>query len=510
MFFVRERLHFFRPLTTKYRQQVLECLCLLHERLYGATAEYGQSLGRDQVLDVFEEALARAPVLEAMASEGSSLGDVELEPIEQRFKNHREHAGWVLKLLLEHGWLERQVDAATLQSSYPLSRAGRLFIAPMVEMGSRRVRTRHRNTRNTLNALEAFASRGEIHDLLDAFEYSERIITDFTDIISELEERKRELVQEVESQRIVQQATEQFFEFMEKRFQPDVSVRLSADSVEKHRDRVFKAITRIRRKDKAFKQAAERRLRELAPELIHDTRQSALWYVLDTIDQRMRRAADTMLPALRSALAGFTKRADIIIRQLSYLANSARDPWLEACDNLRKLPPQEAEQRLTQLGEYLSGVNVRLVDPAQVRLSTRKSATTVMSALEEERPLDPQAQKELLIQQMLDQAFVINDNRQQHYLRTHIESALRNDQSIATRDLPIDNASDLLAVAHAIESASRQAPDANYRFKVKYLNRQYQNNFFSTADDFELSLSYEADAPISADENTLSEQVDDQ
>ena len=125
-------------------------------------------------------------------------------------------------------------------------------------------------------------------------------------------------------------------------------------------------------------------------------------------------------------------------------------------------------------------------------------------------PLDPQAQKELLIQQMLDQAFVINDNRQQHYLRAHIESALRNDQSIATRDLPIDNASDLLAVAHAIESASRQAPDANYRFRVKYLNRQYQNNFFSTADDFELSLSYEADAPISADENTLSEQVDDQ
>ena len=453
----------------------------MHERLYGSTAEYGQALGREQVLDVFEEALARAPELDGPA------GD-EAEPVEQRFKNHREHAGWILKLLLEHGWLERQVDAATLQSSYPLSRAGRLFIAPMVEMGSRPVRTRHRNTRNTLNALEAFASRGEIHDLLDAYEYSERIITDFTDIISELEERKRELVQEVASAHIVQQATEQFFEFMETRFQPDVSVWLSADSVEKHRDSISKALTRIRRKDKVFKQQAERRLRELAADLSHDKRQSALWYVLDTIDQRMRRAADTMLPALRSALAGFTKRADIIIRQLGYLANSARDPWLEACDNLRQLTPAEAEQRLGQLGEHLASVSVKLIDPAAVRLTTRKMAAPVNTAIEDDKPLDPSAQRELLIQQLLDQAFVINDHRLQGYLRTHIEAGLAAGQSISTRDLPIDSAADLLAVAHAIECAARQVPNAQYQFVVRYLNRQYHNAYFSQADDFTLTL----------------------
>ena len=53
-------------------------------------------------------------------------------------------------------------------------------------------------------------SRGEIHDLLDAWDFSERIISDFTDVISELEERKRELVREAETQLLVQQATEQF------------------------------------------------------------------------------------------------------------------------------------------------------------------------------------------------------------------------------------------------------------------------------------------------------------
>src|SRR5688572_6993541 len=165
MFFTDQRHQFFKPLTTKYREQVVECLCLLHQRLYGATAEYGQSLTREQVIDIFEEALARAPVLEA----------AEGEELEQRFKSNREQANWILKLWLDNGWMERKVDTATLQSTYPFTRAGRLFALPLEDMDRRRVRTRHRNTRNTLNSLEAFAARGEVHDLLDALEYSERI-----------------------------------------------------------------------------------------------------------------------------------------------------------------------------------------------------------------------------------------------------------------------------------------------------------------------------------------------
>ena len=174
-------------------------MCLLHQRLYGAAAEYGQSLSRDQLLDIFEEALARSPVLEGEESEQ-----------EQRFKSLREQARWILQILLENGWLDKHVDPASLHTTYPFTRAGRLFAAPLVEAERRASRTRHRNTRNTLNALEAFLSRGEIHDLLDAWDFSERIISDFTDVISELEERKRELVREAETQLLVQQATEQF------------------------------------------------------------------------------------------------------------------------------------------------------------------------------------------------------------------------------------------------------------------------------------------------------------
>lgn len=472
MFFVEQRQDFFKPLTSKYREQVVQCLCLLYQRLYSANADYGQALSREQVVEILEEALVRAPVLEG-----------EAEPGEQRFKHNREQASWILKQLLDCGWLERQVDTATLQSTYPFSRMGRLFTQPLVEADGTQIRTRHRNTRNTLNALEAFIQRGEVHDLLDAFEYSERIVTDFSDIVAELEERKRQLVREVESQQLVQQATDQFFEFMEKRFQPDISVRLSADSVEKYRDQITRAIDRIRRRPKEFKQQTELSLRRLLPEQAV-AGQSLLWRVLDTIERRMSNAADIMLPALRRALHGFTKRADIIIRQLSYLHSQSNNDLLSLCQTLRALPEAERTQRLQNAGQAMAAMKLQLVDPAQIKLQERRSAQTLQTAVADDQPLDPEAQRELLIQQLLDQAFAM-DNQS---LRSYVLGALRQGECISTRQLPVANARDLLALAHVIEVAAANNLGSEHIFSVEPTGRTHSTEYYQKLDEFTIEL----------------------
>ncbi|MDQ2075915.1 Wadjet anti-phage system protein JetA family protein [Marinimicrobium sp. ABcell2] len=480
MFFSPERQHFFKPLTSKYREQVVQCLCLLYERLYGSNADYGHSLSRDQVIEILEEALARAPVLEA---EGDEPGESRQDEAPQRFKSNREQANWILKQLLDGGWLEKQVDTATLQSTYPFTRLGRLFTQPLVESDSARIRTRHRNTRNTLNALEAFLSRGEVHDLLDAYEYSERIVTDFTDVISELEERKRELVREVESQQLVQQATDQFFEFMEKRFQPDVAVRLSADSVEKHRNQIDKAVARIRGKSKDFKQQTELQLRRLLPELAQPG-QSVLWTILDTIERRMGNAAEIMLPALRRALHSFTKRADIIIRQLSYLNSQNNNDLVAVCQTLSQLDPADAEQRLEAAAEQMAGMKLQLIDPGQIKLQERKRAGTVQTAVSEQPPLDPEAERELMIQRLLDQAFVLDSGG----LRDYVFRALREGRKVSNRNLPIDSARDLLAMAHVIEVGAVNNLGGGHQFSVEPTGHSLSSEYYREMDEFTIEL----------------------
>lgn len=479
MFFSDSRNQFFRPLTSKYREQIVECLRLLYERQYSESADYGESLQRDQVLEIFEEALARAPLLD-----GSEFD------LETRFKSEREQANWILNQLLEHGWLEKQVDQATLHSTFPFSRMGRLFSQSFSELGRASIRTRHRNTRNTLNALEAFLNRGEIHDLLDAYEYSERIISDFTDVIAELEERKRELVREVEAQLLVQQATDHFFDFMEKRFQPDVSVRLSADSVEKHRDAIQDVIDRIRRKRKEFKHEAEKKARQLVPELAQPGR-SVLYLILDTIEDRMRRAADLMLPALRRALQGFTKRADIIIRQLSYLNTQRDNDVVELCRALAQLTPQQQQERLEQAGQVMSTLQVQLIDPEQVKLTQRKEQAPLQTRVEEhEEDISEEGRRALLVQTLLEQAFVMHNEG----LRDYVVSAMAGGRIISTRDLPVHNARDLLAMAHAVETASHHHFDSDYRFKVTYSGADASNEYFDSFDVFHIELQQDTSA----------------
>lgn len=476
MFFSDERFHFFRPLTSKYREQAVQCLGLLYQRQYSSSADYGQSLSRDQLIEIFEEALTH--------SANQVLDNNEDDEQEQRFKNTREQSTWMLKQFLESGWIERQVDSATLQSTFPFTRMGRVFSQALIESNNAQIRTRHRNTRNTLNALEAFLSRGEIYDLLDAYEYSERIITDFTDVISELEERKRELVREVESQQLVHQATDQFFDFMEKRFQPDISVRLSADSVEKHRADIDRAIGKIRRKQKEFKRDVEQELRRTVPGICSDEK-SYLWHILDTIEQRMRNAAEVMLPALRNALHSFTKRADIIIRQLSYLSSQADSDLLEVCKELADLSNDDYASRLQKAASEMAVLKLQLIDPKQMRLQERRQRENVDSSISEQHAVDEVAQKELMAQQLLDQAFVINNEK----VRDYVVNALKGGQSISTKNLPITNAKDLLALAHIIEVGAVNNMSSDFIFKVESTGSTINDDgFYHSRDEFTIEL----------------------
>ena len=144
------------------------CLRTFYARLYSSLADYSRNFNREQIIEILEEAIARNPVFE----------EDEADEFAVSARSQREQANWILNQLLEHGWLERQMDEATLQSTYAFTRHGRLFTQPMVEASGGRFRTRHRNTRNTRNALQSFLDKGEVYDLLDAFEYSERIISD--------------------------------------------------------------------------------------------------------------------------------------------------------------------------------------------------------------------------------------------------------------------------------------------------------------------------------------------
>jgi len=472
MLFAESRGHFFRPLNGKYRGQVVDCLSTFYERLYGSLADYSRSFTRDQVIEILEEAIARSPVLD------EDEGDEYVAPS----RTQREQANWILNLLLEHGWLERQMDEVTLHATYAFTRYGRLFTQPMVEAAGGRFRTRHRNTRNTRNALQSFLDKGEVYDLLDAYEYSERIISDFSDVIVELDERRRQLVKAVESQQVVQRASDEFFDFMEKRFMPDLAIRLSADSVEKYRDEISELIGRARRKRKEFKAQAERELRRAAPELIIDTTQSVFLAILDGIEARMHNASAIMLPALRQALNGFTRRADIIMRQLSYSGGGMQNRLQQLAERFKQASTADQARALERVGEALSTLSIGLADTDAIRLYAPRKPKVVNTTVEENLEQDRELRKQMFLQSAVDLAFTFNSKAQRDY----VIKALSEGHRIHSQNLPVRDARELLMCAHVIEVGS--VATSEFAFKVTPTRQRVQTDYFDATDEFTIEL----------------------
>ena len=382
----------------------MACLRGLYARLYSSLADYNRVVQRELVLEVFQEAITRTPVFDE--------ADDELTPA---VKGEREQSIWMLNLLLEHGWIERNVDEVTLSSTYGFSRIGRLFTQPMEELAGNRFRTRHRNTRNTCSALRSFLDKHEVYDLLDAYEYSERIVSDFSDVIAELEDRKRQLVREVEAQQLVRRASDEFFEFMEKRFMPDLSLRFSEDSVVKYREELDGLLRKARAQRRETKATVERELRRLAPELNTDAKRSIYLTILDQIESRLHSAAEVMLPALRQSLHGFTRRADILLRQLSF-SQATQHALLDAFEMLAALSPEEQGTHLEAAGEHFAVLEVGFVDPDNLRLYNTERRRAVETLAEVPEKDDPEARRRLFVQQALERAFAINNRHLYDYL----------------------------------------------------------------------------------------------
>ena len=485
--FFDQHSEFFRPLVSKYRAQVVECLMALYRRLYGAEADYGQAVSRQQVIETFQEALVRAPEL---TGEPQDRDEDHPGTDKGRFRDSREQAGWLLNQLLDAGWLDRQVDEATLEVTLTFTRSGRRFAEAFVDdqqgRGSTH-RSRHRNTRNVRNALSSFLNHGEVYDLLDAWDYSERILADFTDVIEELNERRRALVREMEGAFNVDRASAEFFEFMEQRFQPDIAIRLSADSVEKYREQISDVIARIRRQPKGFKAEAEQRLRELLPDQV-ESGQSLLWSFLDGIERRVRNAAEVMLPALRRSLQHFTKRADIIIRQMNYLSTRRHADVAAVARRLASQPQAEQTRRLELAAEAMAGLSLGLPDPEQIRLHERRSVEVTDYSLGDELVDDPDIRRAVHVDQAEAQAFYISQQKIQQF----ILDRLADHQELSSADMPIETAEDFMAVAHLISAGNLED------WTVEPTGRTLSDTYFSQRDEFVLSRR-QADTALSGD-----------
>lgn len=123
-------------------------------------------------------------------------------------------------------------------------------------------------------------------------------------------------------------AWEEFNDFLERRFGKEMSVRLVADSVDRHRGQIVELLDQIRawpaeqraRTDAALHQRADR----LEP-MLANGRNATLW-LCGRVEALIDAACELKLPMLRSEMHNYVRRFTSLLRQALSLDYGAESP----------------------------------------------------------------------------------------------------------------------------------------------------------------------------------------
>lgn len=485
MFFEPDRLNFFRPLAGKHRGVVVACVRALYERLHGPSADYGQNLTRDGLRDlllpVVQQALQEArQVMPQQDEAAAELADDDLIPAGA---DDQQSSSALLRTLLRDGWLETFGDRAGLVTAYRFSRAGKLFAEAFWAIDRRSARTRQRNVRSCRNALNAALRNVDAYDLIDAYDYAEKVISDLSEGVDYFQELVRRLMLEAS-----QTPWDGFMEFLD-RFEKEFKKQLTADSIERHRQAIRDLIARLHSLEHDKAQALEDQLNDIARWASQERQgPSTLDWMLDRIEEMVEAACTTKHPELIKAMSVYMQRAASIVQQALMLRGGhTRQAYSVAIGKIAKLSGAGNAQDalLERLGAAIAPAEIRLLDPASFKLrsaSQRRKALTVTAQPKVTRD----ARLAAAMYRAEADAFALSNDDIVHRIRAELR--LR-DRPIRLSTLPAATTTDVLNNMQIVE-AVRGARDE--RLTVQKLPSKLWNEFYA-GDDYQIEMKHDPD-----------------
>jgi len=491
-FFTASRSAFFVPLTGKYREITVNCIRSLYLRLNGPEADYSYNLNRKDILDIFVQCIREKPVLlDTQSADDESGENEDATAILLRESNESidpaKMARDTYSKLKRCGWLEEYMDPGMMETAVRFSASGRQFAQPFAQQHNEII-TNTQHTRSTLSHLRTFIDRVENRneisaaDLMIATKQAFEIIADFNDLIEALVEKRRELMASVNREiQEAKHAGESFFEFMEKRFMPDIRFRFSADSVERYRHEILDAIDKIRSLKKEAQIATEKELRQAHPTLLTAERPVLLTWALDQIEHHVSMACDVKLPELRAETENFVRRAQALITHIASLSlgESDSESIFSIAARLAELNNVDTKAVFEHPKARFSKLEVGLYNPGKIQAPLFSKKELMDTAFDEVVTMDPEARRQAYIRTHLERVFAVESAK----ISDYVVKQLAGGHRIKASQLPITDAGSLLSAIHAPQLASVSGGE-QARFRI-IACEPVDNDYFH-GDGFEL------------------------
>jgi hypothetical protein len=469
VFFEGERARFFRPLNSSRRELVAACLRALYERLHGPAADYAHNLTRDALRELL------LPVVREYRD--MTTDDVPEDELSSMDDDPLTLTAGVVRALLQDGWLEQFADRTGLTTAFRFSRPGKLLAEALWSL-DRPSRSRQRNMRGCRNALEAALSdRGDAHDLVDAYEYAEKVIEDLTDGIDYFQELVRHLMQTAS----LHTQWNEFVEFLD-RFQRDYSKQLTADNAMLNRQAIMQKLERLQAVPDGKLRRMNEQLHDIASWAVNEhTGTSVYDWLLARIEDIVNAACQSKQPGFLKAMETYLKRVNgLALQSMMLRSGQSRHAYLAVIQKTAQLSRDEQDRWLGHVGQFLAPAEVRLLDPSSFRLKTavqRRKAVTVSirpRPSREERLVAAMARAEA-------EAFSIPNEEVARMLRRDLRTFRH---PIRVSSLSTATALDVIRALQAVEAVRS---DVGADMIVRKLPIRVENEYYSS-NDYEISL----------------------
>lgn len=465
-FFSEQSLHFFRPLTGKYREKARACIHALYLRLNGPLADCAYHLNRQDVLDIFLHSLSQIPEF-----------DDDDTGIEITIRTDAELAAALLKTFINNGWIERYQDDVGMRTAFRFTPKGRVFAKGFVDVGRDKVRANNRNTRNTRSALQSYLDKADPYDLVEADRFAQEVFNDFNESIEEVDLMQQLQAQEICNELQLEEITGDFFKYLEKKFMPSISKMLGEDSIKRYQAEIRTTIENLHNLPDLEKAHREVELRQEFPIYLDMAGDSIYIWLLNQIERRINNACEIKLPELRRALDSYTRRTQLVIRQLTRIYASQQQDVDRICRRLANLGQENADRILTKASGALQLGTIKLINPYQIRPPIKIAKTLVNTTVVSRAERTIQEVQEIALKNALEVAFSIEDKQ----LLNSILEKLQNNQSIRTRHFDINTVDDLFAAMHLAAIGSIDH-NLGVRFVVEKTGESVTNSYFNGHD----------------------------
>jgi hypothetical protein len=351
----------------------------------------------------------------------------------------------ILDNVERNGWVENKYDSMNLEFVYNLTRNGRKVAQAIYQINKKDSITRHRNVRTTLGLLESYLRDGDPYDLIDALDASEHIISDLMDLINEINEKRKQLTKD--ATRSLDEAGENFLEYIEEEFLPSMDAYFNKDSITKNSIRIDEIINTIFDNYSRLKKYTTHMI-ERYPAM--QNTESPVEDMLLTISDRIKSAKESKLPELATSTSNLFRHSEMVLRQVGALKIKRSSLINTLAIAIRDMDEDSQNKVFEQMSKKINIAKGRYFDPYKIKLLDIKRTRKINGSVAAEVEASDEVKREQAILRKIIESRVCLTEEVQY----KIAQLLKNEEYIVNGQIPIASYKDLSASMQAVSVVS--------------------------------------------------------